>query len=288
MLEAALDFPNLDPIALSLGPFQLGDLTIGPLHLRWYALAYIAGLMLGWRYIVHLVRTQRLWGASPAPMTAEQTDDLLFWATIGVIVGGRLGYVAFYMLPSEVEAARIAQDYWTILRLWEGGMSFHGGLIGVILAIVYFARSRKTSLLSVGDCVAAATPIGLFFGRIANFVNGELWGRPSDVPWAMAFPGAGPLPRHPSQLYEAFLEGLVLFIVLRVATHRFNALQKPGLTTGLFLVGYGLSRALVEVVREPDSHMPEALQGYVTMGMLLSLPMIAAGLWLTRRALKPA
>ncbi len=282
MLEAALDFPNLDPIALSLGPFQLGDLTIGPLQLRWYALAYIAGLMLGWRYILHLVRAPRLWGAQPAPMTAEQTDDLLFWATIGVIVGGRLGYVVFY------KPDMIWRDPLSIPALWEGGMSFHGGLIGVILAIVYFARSRKTSLLSVGDCVAAATPIGLFFGRIANFVNGELWGRPSDVPWAMTFPGAGPLPRHPSQLYEAFLEGLVLFIVLRVATHRFNALQKPGLTTGLFLVGYGLSRALVEVVREPDSHMPEALQGYVTMGMLLSLPMIAAGVWLTRRALKPA
>ncbi|MDX2237901.1 MAG: prolipoprotein diacylglyceryl transferase [Hyphomonadaceae bacterium] len=282
MLEAALDFPNLDPIALSLGPFQLGDLTIGPLHLRWYALAYIAGLMLGWRYIVHLVRAPRLWGAQTAPMTAEQTDDLLFWATIGVIVGGRLGYVVFY------KPDMIWLDPLSIPALWEGGMSFHGGLIGVILAIVYFARSRKASLLSVGDCVAAATPIGLFFGRIANFVNGELWGRPSNAPWAMTFPGAGPLPRHPSQLYEAFLEGLVLFIVLRVATHRFNALQKPGLTTGLFLVGYGLSRALVEVVREPDSHMPEALQGYVTMGMLLSLPMIAAGVWLTRRALKPA
>ncbi|MBI1251699.1 MAG: prolipoprotein diacylglyceryl transferase [Alphaproteobacteria bacterium] len=275
-----MQFPNLDPVALRIGPFG----GVGPFELRWYALAYIAGLLLGWRYIVQLINTPRLWGAAKPPMTAAQTDDLLFWATIGVILGGRLGYVLFYMLPSAAERARIADDPLTILRIWEGGMAFHGGLIGVILAILWFAYSRKASLLSVGDSVAAAAPIGLFFGRIANFVNGELWGRPADVPWAMVFPHGGPEARHPSQVYEAVLEGLLLFIVLRVATHRFNALQRPGLTTGLFLVGYGLARASLEQVREPDAHMPEALQGYVTMGLLLSLPMIAFGAWLIWRA----
>jgi phosphatidylglycerol:prolipoprotein diacylglycerol transferase len=280
MFEAAIQFPDLNPVALSLGPFELGDWRLGPFQLRWYALAYIAGLLLGWRYIVSLLRTQKLWTPAGAPMNAQDADDLLFWATLGVIIGGRLGYVLFYkpdmiwMNPLEVPA------------LWRGGMSFHGGLIGVALALFWFSRTRKATLLQVGDVAAAATPIGLFFGRLANFVNGELWGRPTDLPWGVIFPGAGAEPRHPSQLYEAALEGIALFVALRIATHAFGSLQRPGLTTGIFLAGYGLARASLEMVREPDAHMPEALRGYVTMGLLLSLPMIAIGAWLIRRALR--
>ncbi|MGE0046604.1 MAG: prolipoprotein diacylglyceryl transferase [Hyphomonadaceae bacterium] len=283
MLDVALQFPNLDPIALSLGPFSLGDWSLGPFQLRWYALAYIAGLLLGWRYITSLLRTDRLWSPAGAPMKPADSDDLLFWATLGVILGGRLGYVFFYQ-PSMI---------WTnpleIPAIWHGGMSFHGGLIGVGLAMWWMAHSRKANFWSVTDLAAAATPIGLFFGRIANFVNQELWGRPTDLPWGMIFPIAGPEPRHPSQLYEAFLEGIVLFIALRVATHRFETLKKPGFTTGLFLIGYGTARGFVEIVaREPDRFMPEALRGHITMGMLLSLPMIALGAWLIWRANRTA
>lgn len=295
MIEAVLTFPELNPIALEIPRFSIGDFGIGPLQLRWYALAYIAGLLLGWRYIVALVKKERLWGAGGPPMKPVQADDLLFWATLGVILGGRIGYVLFYMLPDPDSRAQVFSDPLTIFKIWEGGMAFHGGLIGVALAIWWFAKSRKTSLLSVGDVAAAATPIGLFFGRLANFVNGELWGRPTDAPWGVVFCNdtirahnggdcpAGMVARHPSQLYEAALEGLVLFIVLRIATHRFGSLKKPGLTAGIFLVGYGLSRALLELVRNPDLHMPQALQGYVTMGLLLSIPMILAGAWLIWR-----
>ncbi len=274
MLDFALQFPNLDPVALQLGPFAL----------RWYALAYIAGLVLGWRYMIHLIRKEQLWSPGKAPITAAEADDYLFWATLGVIVGGRLGYVLFYMLPDPLSRANIAADPLLIFKTWEGGMAFHGGLAGVILATLWFCRKRMGILLSVGDMVAACAPIGLFFGRIANFVNGELWGRESSLPWAMIFPTGGPVPRHPSQIYEAILEGIVLFAILFVSTHRFGALKKPGLNTGIFLIGYGVFRALIELVREPDMQMPDALRGYVTMGMLLSLPMIAAGAWLIWRA----
>ncbi|MET0183740.1 MAG: prolipoprotein diacylglyceryl transferase [Caulobacterales bacterium] len=281
-----MQFPNLDPVALRLGPFTLGSVELGPFLLRWYALAYIAGLVLGWRYMVYLIRKQSLWTPGAAPITAADTDDFLFWATLGVIVGGRLGYVLFYMLPDPASRALIADDPLTILKIWEGGMSFHGGFIGVVLATLYFCREKKAPLSSVSDIVAGCVPIGLFFGRVANFVNGELWGRPSDAPWAMAFPSGGPEPRHPSQLYEAALEGIVLFALIFIATHRFDSLKRPWMNTGIFLAGYGLFRALVELVREPDAQMPEFLRGYVTMGMLLSLPMIAAGAWLIARSLK--
>jgi phosphatidylglycerol:prolipoprotein diacylglycerol transferase len=274
-----IPFPNLDPVLLEIGPFKL----------RWYALAYIAGLFIGWRYIVSLVKTPRLWAGKPAPMTVAQADDFLFWATLGVILGGRLGYVLFYMLPTETARATLAEAPWRVFAVWEGGMSFHGGLIGVALAVFYFARANKIPLLSVGDLAACAAPIGLFFGRIANFINGELWGRPTDAPWGVIFPMAGDnLARHPSQLYEAFLEGLVLFFIVRYATHNRNALTKPGLAAGLFLLGYGVFRFVVEFVREPDRGMPEALQGYITMGMILCLPMIALGVYLINRAGKGA
>lgn len=276
MLDYALQFPNLDPVALQIGPFAL----------RWYALAYIAGLVLGWRYMVHLLKQERLWTPGKAPIAPGEADDYLFWATLGVILGGRIGYVLFYMLPDEVSRANIAADPLLLVKIWEGGMAFHGGLAGVVLATLWFCRKRLQILLTIGDLVAACAPIGLFFGRIANFVNGELWGRPSDLPWAVVFPTGGPTPRHPSQIYEAILEGVVLFAILFVATHRFDSLRKPGLNTGLFLIGYGVFRALVELVREPDMQMPDALRGYVTMGMLLSLPMIAIGAWLIWRAQK--
>lgn len=286
MLDVAIQFPQfLKAEIFTLGPFDLGGLKLGPFALRWYALAYIAGLLLGWRYMVGLIRNTKLWGATPRPADEPQLDDFLFWATLGVILGGRIGYILFYkpdmiwLNPGELPA------------IWHGGMSFHGGLIGVGLAIWWFSRQHKTPLFGLADLVACAAPIGLFFGRLANFVNAELYGRETTAPWAVMFPQPGPLgdiayttPRHPSQLYEAFLEGLVLFALLRFATHNKFTLQRPGLTTGLFLAGYGTFRFMVEFVREPDQHMPEALRHYITMGMLLCLPMIALGLWFVQRA----
>lgn len=287
MLDVAIQFPAfLRPEVFTLGPFQLGDMTLGPFALRWYALAYIAGLLIGWRYMVQLISAPRLWGEKPAPVTALQLDDFLFWATLGVILGGRLGYIAFY------KPDMIWKNPGELIAIWHGGMSFHGGLIGVAAAIVYFARRHKISLWSLGDLVAAAAPIGLFFGRLANFVNAELYGRASTLPWAVQFPQKDAFnqivgytdPRHPSQIYEALLEGVVLFLILRVATHRRLSFTRPGLTAGLFLAGYGVFRLLVEFVREPDAHMPDALRHYITMGMILCLPMIALGAWMMRRS----
>jgi phosphatidylglycerol---prolipoprotein diacylglyceryl transferase len=282
----AITFPNIDPAALTLGPF--GD--VGPFHLRWYALAYIAGLLLGWRWMVWLIRRDKLWAPGKAPLSVPQVDDFLFWATLGVILGGRLGYVLFYK-PDMIWTGPLE-----VFQIWHGGMAFHGGLIGVALATWWFCRQQKLPMLRLGDLAAAATPLGLFFGRIANFINGELWGRPTDAPWGMVFCNdtiraasgggcpAGLEPRHPSQLYEATLEGVVLFAIINIAIFKFDSLKRPGLNVGLFLVCYGVVRLLLEFVREPDAHMPDALRGFVTMGMLLSLPMIAAGAWLIRRA----
>ena len=286
-------FPDIDPFIIGQIPaFQLFGLTIGPLGVRWYAMAYVLGIVLGWRYALRLVRNEPLWGARGAPATPLQVDDLILWITLGIIGGGRLGYVLFYqpsMLATPLD----------VFKLWDGGMSFHGGLLGVVAAILLFARANRIPLLSLGDLVAAVVPIGLFFGRIANFINGELWGRTTDLPWGVVFCNrtiletygscpAGVEPRHPSQLYEAALEGVALFVLLRWATHHARKLDRPGFVTGLFLVGYGVSRFLLEFVREPDQHMAEALRQYVTMGMLLSLPMILVGAWLIWRARQPA
>ncbi len=261
-----MPFPEFDPIWFH----------IGPIPIRWYALAYVAGILLGWRYAVMLARNVNLWGERGAPATAAQIDDLVLWITIGIIGGGRLGYILFYQ-PSLI---------WTeplqVFQIWQGGMSFHGGLIGVSLAIWLFARRNKIPLLSLADLVAPVVPIGLFFGRLANFVNGELWGRPTDAPWGVVFPGAGPLARHPSQLYEAALEGLALFLLLLWAVHAAKLLRRPGVITGLFLLGYGLARAALENVREPDAFMPNFPLG-LTMGMMLSIPMIVAGAYLILR-----
>jgi phosphatidylglycerol:prolipoprotein diacylglycerol transferase len=210
-------------------------------------------------------------------MTRDQLDDLILWLTVGIIVGGRLGSMIFY------NTSALWQRPLEIFKIWEGGMSFHGGLLGVMLAMLLFARFQKVSVLAVSDLVSPCVPIGLFFGRIANFINGELWGRETDLPWAFYVGDDSPLPRHPSQLYEAFLEGIVLFVVLRLATHRWGYLKKPGAATGLFLAGYGVFRILVEFVREPDSNLANLPLG-LTMGMILSIPMVIAGAYLLRRA----
>jgi len=249
-----LPFPDIDPIAVALGPVAI----------RWYSLAYIVGLVAGWRYCRWLA------GRPPNAIDPIAFDDFLLWATLGVVLGGRLGYVLFY------KPAFYLANPLEILVLWQGGMSFHGGAAGVILAIILFAWKRGLSWLSLGDIVVCAVPIGLFLGRLANFVNGELYGRAADVPWAMVFPyDLEQVPRHPSQLYEAALEGIVLFLLLYWLVRR-GWLERPGSIGGAFLAGYGLARIIVEFFREPDSHLGFLL-GFTTMGQLLSLPLVIAG-----------
>lgn len=257
----AIAFPAIDPVAIS----------IGPLAIRWYSLAYVAGILLGWRYMLWLA------GRAEGSIERRHIDDFVVWATLGVIVGGRLGYVLFYR-PDFYFAHPLE-----IPALWKGGMSFHGGLLGVVAAISLYVWRRRLSWLAFADLVAAATPIGLFFGRIANFINGELFGRPTDVPWAMVFPNGGPLPRHPSQLYESGLEGLVLFGVLALLVWRYDALRRRGLMAGAFLLGYAIARIVGEFFREPDSFLGFLYAG-ATMGQLLSLPLAAVGLWLVLRS----
>lgn len=263
-----LPFPNIDPVLVHIGPFAI----------RWYALAYIAGILLGWFYARRMIRNERLWGG-PAPLTVTDFDDFIVWVTLGIILGGRIGYVLFYN-PSYFAANPLE-----IFQIWGGGMSFHGGFIGCVLAVLLFARRRGISILSLGDLTCAVGPIGLFLGRLANFINGELWGRTTDVPWAMVFPGGGPLPRHPSQLYEAALEGLVLLIVLAVLIYRRGALKKPGLIVGAFAVGYALARSFCEFFREPDAQLG-FLYGGATMGQLLSIPLLLAGVVFIALALR--
>jgi len=251
----ALPFPTIDPTLVEIGPFAI----------RWYALAYIGGIVLGWRYALRLART------SPYAFERQTLDDFLVWVTLGIVLGGRLGYVLFY------QPGYFLHHPHEIVYLWQGGMAFHGGMLGVIVAIVVFARLRRIPLLALGDIVACVVPIGLFLGRVANFINGELYGRVSDVPWAMVFPNGGDLPRHPSQLYEAALEGLVLFVVLLLVWRLTRLKQRPGAVGGVFLAGYGLSRIAVEFAREPDAHLGFLFAG-ATMGQLLSVPMVLLGL----------
>ena len=260
-----IPYPTLDPVLVNLGPFPI----------RWYALAYIGGLVGGWAYARWLVGKAALWGGA-ARASVASIDDLLVYIALGIILGGRLGYVLFYN-PEFFLAHPIE-----IPILWQGGMSFHGGLAGATLALAIFARRNGVPVLSVADTVAPVVPIGLCLGRLANFIKPELWGRPSDVPWAMVFPGAGPLPRHPSQLYEAGLEGIALLILLHLAI-RAGALQRPGLVAGEFAVGYGIARIVCEFFREPDAQLG-FLFGGATMGMLLSLPVIACGIGLILHA----
>jgi phosphatidylglycerol:prolipoprotein diacylglycerol transferase len=254
-------FPIFNPIAIS----------IGPIAIRWYALAYIGGIVLGWIYARSLIRKDRLWGG-PAPITLLQMDDFILWVTVGIILGGRTGYVLFYNLPFFIQHPA------EIFELWKGGMSFHGGFLGCVAAVILFCRSNNLPILSLGDITTAVGPIGLFLGRIANFINSELWGRPADatVPWRMVFPNDPlQLPRHPSQLYEAGLEGIVLFTILALMI-RFGALKRPGLILGSFITFYAFARIFGEFFREPDPQLG-FLWGGLTMGMLLSVPMILAG-----------
>jgi len=265
-------FPHFNPVMLQLGP----------LAIHWYAIAYIVGILLGWLYCARLLRNPKIWAPGAAPATAAQIDDLVLWITLGIILGGRLGYVLFYGRDSQGQ-----NQYFThpleIFKVWQGGMSFHGGFLGVCLALTVFARVNKLPLLGLADLIAPCAPIGLFFGRIANFINGELWGRPTTLPWGIIFPNApDALPRHPSQLYEAGLEGLALFLLLRWATHGGHWLPRRGAVTGLFILGYGVVRVSLENVRNPDLNMPSFPLG-LTMGMILSIPMILVGGWLIRR-----
>jgi phosphatidylglycerol---prolipoprotein diacylglyceryl transferase len=260
LLPLLMAFPVFDPVAIA----------IGPIAIRWYALAYIVGIVLGWLYARSLLKTERLWGG-PVPMTLVQLDDFILWVTVGIILGGRTGYVLFYNL------AFFVQHPAEIFELWKGGMSFHGGFLGCVAAVIWFARANKVSILSLGDLTTAVAPLGLLLGRLANFINSELWGQAADptLPWAMIFPNGGPLPRHPSQLYEAGLEGIVLFAVLAVMV-RLGALKRPGLVLGSFIALYGLARIIGEHFREPDPQLG-FLWGGLTMGMLLSVPMVVVG-----------
>jgi phosphatidylglycerol:prolipoprotein diacylglycerol transferase len=267
MPALALQFPNFDPILIQIGPFAI----------RWYALAYIVGILGGWLYARAIIRSTKPWGG-PAPMTSTHYDDFIVWVTLGVILGGRIGYVLFYN-PSYFAAHPCEA-----LELWKGGMSFHGGFTGCVAAVVLFALKHKISMLSLGDITCAVGPIGLLLGRLANFINGELWGRPSDVPWAMVFPTGGPLPRHPSQLYEAALEGVVLLVVLGLLI-RAGALRRPGLMIGAFAIGYAVARSICELFREPDAQLG-FLWGGLTMGMVLSLPLLLFGAVLIAIALR--
>lgn len=254
----ALHFPDINPIALSLGSLQI----------RWYALAYLAGFVLGWRYALYLVGPHKA-----EPLTRESLDDFLSWAILAVILGGRMGYVLFY------QTGAYFSDPLEIFKIWHGGMSFHGGALGMIAAMVAYTRLKKIPLLRLSDVVVCVVPIGLFFGRLANFVNGELYGRVSTAPWAVVFPHAGDLPRHPSQIYEALLEGVLLFCVLFLLSHKTRLREKPGMLSGVFLAGYGLCRFTVEFFREPDAQLGYIL-GFLTMGQILCLPMVAGGLFL--------
>jgi len=260
----AIPFPVIDPVLAQIGPFAI----------RWYALAYIAGIVIGWRIARRLV-TLRPVAASP-----QQIDDFVTWATLGIILGGRLGYVLFYR--PEYYLSHPAE----ILEVWHGGMSFHGGALGVILAIFLFCWRQRLEPLAFADRLTSVVPIGLCLGRLANFVNGELWGRVTDVPWAMVFPNGGPLPRHPSQLYQAMLEGVVLFLLLQILVRRPGLRARRGFVSGAFLAGYAVARSIGELFRQPDANLGFLIGG-ATMGQLLSVPMLLVGIWLMLRA-KPA
>ncbi|WP_426038912.1 prolipoprotein diacylglyceryl transferase [Brevundimonas sp. DC300-4] len=283
-----MTFPEFDPVLIHLGP----------LPIRWYALAYVAGIVLGWIYAARILKSDRVWAPGKPPLAGPQLDDLILWITLGIILGGRFGYALFYkpVMFLQLFTGSSLGERLELFQLWTGGMSFHGGMLGCTLAVLVYAWRTKANALSIGDMALAAAPIGLLFGRMANFVNGELWGRTTDVPWAIRFCNArieqmygfcpaGNEPRHPSQLYEAGLEGVLLFIVLGLAVWKWKLLAKPGYVTGLFLVGYGASRALLENVRQPDAGMEDFPLG-LTMGMMLSIPMILVGAWLIHRAWK--
>lgn len=270
MLSAPASADHLRFADLGLSPVAL---SLGPLDIRWYSIAYISGILLGWWYLLRLLRQPS------APMNRSQADDLVFYATLGIILGGRLGYVIFYCPYMFLHPLQI-------FKLWDGGMSFHGGTAGVSLALILFARRHGLNWLRVHDYAACVVPIGLFFGRMANFVNGELWGKPSSLPWAIIFPGShDSLPRHPSQLYEGALEGLALFALLAFLFWRTDARRQPGKLVGFFLIGYGLARFVVEFFRQPAAQLVDfAMRTRLHMGQWLTLPMFAGGIYLIATA----
>ena len=262
-LLSALSFPAIDPVALS----------IGPLSVHWYGLGYVVGIVFAWWWARQLISKPVLWGNKDPRITVADLDDLVVWITLGVMLGGRTGYVLFY------DFAAIMANPLRALEIWNGGMSFHGGFLGSALAMVLFARKRGLPVWGLIDVVAAGVPIGLGLVRVTNFINDELWGRASDVPWAVMFPSGGGIPRHPSQLYEAFLEGVVLFGVLYLLVFLGRKLQSPGFIAGAFTAGYGVCRIVVEFFREPDAQLGFLAGNWLTMGMILSLPMVLAGVW---------
>ncbi len=298
---AALKFPEFSPALFSI---DLGFLGLGEFHLRWYALGYVVGIGLAWWYASSLLKRPHLFGTASAPMTRDQLDDMMTWIILGVILGGRLGYLLFYVLPNEPQM--LAKDPMMILRVWEGGMAFHGGMLGVFLALIYFARRNKVSLLSIGDLAGVSAPIAIALVRFANFMNAELYGRHTSSSIGMIFPegfvsgstppaydfnadkwvySGGEMPRYPSQLFEAALEGILPLIVLSILVWRFKAYHRPGLIAGLFLIMYGFGRTFVERFREPDSFVAW-LPDWITMGQLLSIPMWVGGAFLIWNALR--
>lgn len=260
MTLLAITYPAIDPVALQLGPVSI----------KWYGLAYVAGLLLGWTYLKHLIGNGRLWPNGRAPLTVTQADDLFFYVALGVIVGGRLGHVLLY------DIGYYAQHPLEIVQVWRGGMAFHGGLVGTIVAMWLFAKSKGVNPLTVMDLVSASVPFGLFFGRVANFINAEVVGTETSVPWAMVFPHAGPNPRHPAQLYEAALEGVVLFLILRWLTHHRGALGRPGVVGAWFLIVYGTLRGICELFKY-DEYWAVAVSLPITTGMVYCIPMVVIG-----------
>ncbi|MEM9668340.1 MAG: prolipoprotein diacylglyceryl transferase [Pseudomonadota bacterium] len=305
---AALAFPEFSPYLFTIPEISLLGIDIGPLPLRWYAISYIIGLLVGFAYINRIIEQPQLYGGPP-PVSRQDIDDIFVWVLLGMILGGRIGYVLFYQLPFEPD--RIAADPLSLIRVWDGGLSFHGGFIGVCLVIFLVARSRKIPLLNFADLAAMLAPIPVMMVRIlGNFMNAELYGRHTDSPLGMTFPegispnASGPpaawdpvekvwtylgteMPRHPSQIYEGLLEGLLPLVILGVLAWRFKLLSKPGLATGIFFIMYGIGRTIAENFRQPDAHI-DFLFGSITMGMVLSLPMWLAGAWLVWNALHRA
>lgn len=262
----ALTFPMIDPVLVEFGPIVI----------RWYALAYIAGIIFGWQLMRYHVSTELQWAKAQRRPSLIELDDMIVIAALGIILGGRLGHVLFYGLPYYIE------NPLEIFQVWRGGMAFHGGFLGIILAVGLFARLKRIPVLTVFDLLAVTAPIGLFFGRIANFINQELWGHPTTVPWAVIFPRVDAIPRHPSQIYEAFGEGLIPFLILNWIARK-SGFRRPGLLAGLFGILYAVARSICEIFREQD--LSEKLYGPVTMGMALSLPLLIAGFWLVIRAI---
>ncbi len=267
-LLALLPYPAIDPVAFS----------IGPVAVRWYGIAYVVGILAAWQIAERLVARERLWPGNRAPMGETALGDFIVWATLGIVLGGRLVYALVYDLD------RTLVDPLNVIRVWNGGMSFHGGLIGTLIAMILFARRNRIRTWSLIDTIAAVAPLGIFLVRLTNFINSELWGHVTHVPWAMIFPNGGPEPRHPSQLYEAALEGLMLFLVLQALAWGTSILKHPGRLAGLFACGYGLARIFSEFFREPDANLGYFGGDWLTMGMILSAPLVLAGIWAIARS----